>query len=1141
MHCTIRRVGALALLATIGVAGSLQAQDTTAGLQPRGPRFLLASAGSTKAPARLDVSRTPVLRQRISLHLDGATVGEALTAIKRLSGLQLVYSSTTVPLDRPVRLKADEITVAGALSEVLLDTDVDVLFSKAGKAVLVRRTEPAQAVQTGTIMGRVTDAGTGLAILAADVRVLGAEIMVATDDSGRYVLRDVPAGAQQVTARRIGYRAQTLAVTVLDGQTTTLHFELAPQATQLQELVTTVTGEQQLLELGHVVGRINADSLVRETPITRLADAIGARVPGVQLISTSGFAGESPRLRIRGLSSATLSRDPLLVVDGVRVDNSTSQLFHPVAGFLTYGHMSGRFNDINPEEIESIEIVKGPSAATLYGTDGANGVIVIKTKRGAPGRPRWTLYAEGGLSSPGVDAPLSYHSWGRDVTTGAVQQCTLRQQADGSCVADSLTTFSPLRDPATTFVGTGLRSQLGAQVSGGAEQIRYFFSGEHESEQGYLEMPAAEQARIGAERSGAAIPEEQIHPNALRRVSLRGKVDAALGQRTDLTLSTGFVRTNSRIPRGNEWSAAYWGPGYRDAMDGWNASVGRPGETFALRSAENATHFTSSLNGNWRALDWLTARGTVGVDFSSMFFDGLQRRGEGVTSGRNGRRLNLRDDVTLVTGDLGASAAAAVGANLSSRTSLGVQYNRRFEYVTTSTGTDLPPGSGTIAGAAAVTSQERTVESVVAGAYVEQTFGLKERVFVTGALRADGASTFGRNFSTAIYPKASFSWLLSDESFFPRLPGSGSLRLRAAYGASGVQPGVNDALALLTPFTTFVDGAATSGAILGAIGNPDLKPERTREFEGGLDAELFEGRVKLEATYYNKLSTDALINRPLPTSVGIVQRRENIGSVRNWGWEGLLTVVPIDGPALQWDLTLNGSINHNRLVRVNGDVTFGTSSSTLREGYPLFGRWDYPILGYGDADGDGIIEPTEVQLGAEEVYLGATHPPRQLTMATGVSLFRRRLRVSSQFDYRGGHLGMNFTELNRCSSYSVCRAANDPTAPHWDQARATAAAAVQPTTWAGYMEDASFVRWREFAVSLQVPERFAARLGAGSMTVTLAARNLALWSKYTSPDPEVNSSAGSLAPGDGAASEGNSDNPIAPQTRYWTLRVTIGS
>ena len=141
-----------------------------------------------------------------------------------------------------------------------------------------------------------------------------------------------------------------------------------------------------------------------------------------------------PRLRIRGLSSATVSRDPLLVVDGVRVNNSTSQIFHPVAGFLTYGHMPGRFNDINPEEIESIEIVKGPSAATLYGTDGANGVIVIKTKRGVPGRPRWTLYAEGGLSAPAAEAPLSYYSWGRNLATGAAQRCTLDQQATGICV-----------------------------------------------------------------------------------------------------------------------------------------------------------------------------------------------------------------------------------------------------------------------------------------------------------------------------------------------------------------------------------------------------------------------------------------------------------------------------------------------------------------------------------------------------------------------------------------------------------------------------------------------------------------------------------------------------------------------------------
>jgi hypothetical protein len=254
--------------------------------------------------------------------------------------------------------------------------------------------------------------------------------------------------------------------------------------------------------------------------------------------------------------------------------------------------------------------------------------------------------------------------------------------------------------------------------------------------------------------------------------------------------------------------------------------------------------------------------------------------------------------------------------------------------------------------------------------------------------------------------------------------------------------------------------------------------------------------------------------------------------VSNRGWEGLVTLVPISTDAVVWDVSLNGSINHNKFESAAPGLVFSTSTSTFRVGYPLFSRWDKPILSYGDANGNGIIEASEVKIGDTAVYLGESLPPRQLTVSNGISLFRERLRISSQFDYKGGHLGENFTEINRCLTALACRGANDPSASLWEQARAVAASATSRTL-AGYLEDASFVRLRELSIAYRLENQRVPLLGGRTMTVSLTGRNLKLWTDYSSPDPEVNSSAGALQ------LEGNSDNPTAPQTRLWLLRVNV--
>lgn len=1068
---------------------------------------------------------------RLTLDLDDVSLRDALKTISSRSGVSLVYAASSLPLDRRVTLHLRDATVRDALREALRGTDVDVRESSNGQLMLVRRAERDETLlppefAPGSITGRVTDSASRVAVVRAMVSIEGGARRATTDDEGRFRLAEVAVGAHTVTVRRIGYAPAERLIMVPDGANVVADFALAAVASRLNEVVTTVTGPQRRLEVGNVIGVIDADSVVRSSPVNSLSDLINARVPGAQVVLNNGMAGTAPRIRIRGLNSLTVNNDPLLVVDGIRVENSTGTLGSG------YGQTAGRLNDLNPEEIESIEIVKGPSAATLYGTDAANGVIVVKTKRGRAGRTSWNVYGETGI----VDQPArfqdNWYAWGHSLTTGAVQQCTLVQAGARTCAIDSVTTFNPMMNEATSPIGRGARQQTGVQLSGGASQISYFVSGDYESETGYLEMPASEQARVSQERGGVPVPGDQRRPNAARKVSLRANASAGIGANADLNISSGLVSSDTRLVGDGVIGAAVWGPGYRSAQDGYLSILSRPGEAFAVRNEESATHYITSGNANWRPVPWLALRATTGLDFSSTLLDDLQRRDEGpVGSGRLGRRLERRTNVSQYSVDAGANASSQPLARLSSRSSVGVQYNQRRQQVTGTSGTNLPPGAETVTGAAVITGEEQSLQSVVAGAYAEQTFGLDDRLFLAGALRADGGSAFGRDFRTAIYPKASVSWI----ALAQRTGLMNSARLRAAYGASGVQPAPTASLPLVTVTPAFVDGVAASGARLSAIGNPDLRPERQSELEVGADLDLLRERVHLEATWYTRLSHDALIDHPVSSEFGIATRQENIGSVSNKGVEGMLAATAIDNRVLTWALNVSGSVNHNRIEKIGpGVAVLGVNlANQSRQGYPIESAFARPVLGYADANGDGIIEQNEITVGDSVVYLGPNLPPTQLTFASSISLLQGRLRIATQFDHRAGNRITNFSQINRCGLFIAnCQAVNDPSASLADQATAVAGNATQfgRTRW-GYTENGAFTRWRELSVTWTLPDRIATRLGARSGTLSATGRNLHLFTRYSGMDPETNSSVG--------VAEGYGGNPTPPPARYLLLRLNL--
>ncbi len=1024
-------------------------------------------------------------------------------------------------------------TAGSAVGHVRTGASYNASLSMPAAAVRARR--------QGTVTGRVTEAAAGAPVVGALVSVVGTQINAITDAQGRYLLSAVPVGRRTISVRRIGYNEASTPVTVSEGATAVADIALNTQAVQLSEVVVTATGEQRKVALGNVVATVAVDSIVAVAPITNVTDMLAGRVPGLLTFSNSGITGSAPRIRLRGFNSLSQSNAPLMIIDGVRVENSTGGGGALGAG-TQYGWTAGAVTELNPDEIESVDIVKGPSAATLYGTDAANGVILIKTKRGQPGRTQFTIYTEGGVINQPSRWNDTYYAFGH-TPTGGQTRCSNLLRIAGGCALDSLSVWSPMRDAPSSPVGTGNRQQLGLQAAGGVNQFRYFFSSELENETGYLKLSDSEIERLRLQRGGAEIPQEQIRPNYLKRASLRGNISTHLGSNADLAINTALAFQKSQLPNASVFQNGAWGPGYNDTFEGWQNGL-RPGELFAVRSAENLARLTTGLSANWNPAPWLTTRGTVGIDFSSNFSDNLQRRDEGGTpvSPSLGRRTEIRTSTVLYTVDLGSSASFTLAPNITSRTSIGAQYNRRNVGSVAATGTNLPPGSSTLAGAATLSNAESTVQSVVAGGYGEQMFGFHDRFFVTAALRADGASSFGRNFKTAYYPKASASWVISDQSFFPKTDLLSSLRLRLAYGSSGVQPAAVAALPALQFVTVYVNGATATGAQLQALGNANLKPERVNEFEGGFDADMFHQRLQLQATAYYRKSSDALVQRSMPRSIGITGtgQLDNVGSVRNQGFEGDIKSTIIDGRKIGFTLDVNGSVNSNKLLKL--DPTLRPPEDRFVKfvaGYPLFGQWDRRVLSYKDANNDGVLTQDEVVVGDSIEFLGNTNPTRLLNVTPTITLFQNHVQISSLIIYRGGWIQTNFTELNKCN-IGGCRARNDPKAPLREQA-AYIAFTKPGLTYAGYEEDGTYTRWSEASISYRVHDQLLQKVGLGvhKATLTLSARNLHLWTKYSGLDPEVTNNP-SLNGNFGTVWDLGYDNPVSPPSRYVILRMTIG-
>ena len=1026
-----------------------------------------------------------------------------------------------------------------------------VLRVLATAVLAVCVSSPLAAQATGSVRGRVLESGTSQPIVGASVVIVvgGARLGELTGNNGTYVVRSVPAGQVLVRAIRIGYAPDTIRVVVPASGEVTADFSLAKVATQLEAVVTTATGDQSRKEIGNVIASVSVDSLAGRAPVTNITEVLQARTPGVQIIQGSGLTGASPSIRIRGTSSLSLSNEPLIIVDGVRVDNSAQPA--AVQGASVVTTRVNRFGAFNADDIESIDIIKGPSAAALYGTAAANGVLVIKTKRGASGKTRWTLYGEAGQVSQPATFVDNYRAWGRNLVGGVPQAapvtCRLSDQSLNRCVADSLTTFNPLMNSETSPFKTQPRYLFGAQASGGNSAFTFFLSAEHEDETGPYRMPDAEITRLTTAR-GAKPRDEQIEPNSLGQTSLRANFGVPIGSNAQLSFSSGYSDRTLYTPFeggffAGLWFQTYFAPGFRTPTNGTSAQF--IGDIFSVTQKLRDQRLTGSSSLNWQPKSWLTGRATVGIDQNAGYGYRFARFGEGTVTGwgppgQTGGRDATRNTFSRYSADVGATATWQAAAEWSTRTSVGLQWFKDTQYQTDARGYSLPPGAQTPNGAQLQLSSETTNENATYGAFLEEVLGWSEKRFLTLGVRTDQNSAFGSNAGNAVYPRAAISWSLLQEDWFPKFDWMNDLRLRGAYGQAGQFPTVTTAaLQFLSAFSVPIGGAETAALRLQSQGNADLKPEVTAEIELGADVAFWNNRLTLEATYFNKESRDALFLNPLPPSIGSSQtgapsQWQNLAKVSNRGVELAVQARVIESDPFKWSLRVNGSSLKNELVDAGTAQLAVTQGARNVVGYPLFGLWARPITSFNDANGDGILTESEIVVGANPAFKGPTLPTREGGVTNTFGLFGDKLQINALFDYRGGFYNQWGFENQRCVSGN-CRAVSDPNASLADQAAAvtTTSALLGNSVW-GYFVENDFIRFRELSFTLSIPDRYVAFARGRNANITLSGRNIGvLWTKYPGIDPEINASVANTG-------GGNNDFFAAPPVRYWLLRFNFG-
>lgn len=912
--------------------------------------------------------------------------------------------------------------------------------------------EPALG-QQGAVTGQVTSAETGQPLSGVQIVVVGTQQGGLTDAEGRYRVTGVPAGEHQVRARLIGYTSSTVSVTVQSGQTATADFSLTRSAVDMEEIVVTgQAGAARRREIGNSVQSIDAQQ-IDDRPVNSMQDILQGSTQGLAVLPNSGQAGAGATLRLRGANSITQSNEPLIYVDGIRVDNGYYGNYKANLNPVGAPNQSSRpLQDINPANIERIEVIKGSAATTLYGTEASSGVIQIFTKSGAGlerNTTRWNVNLTGGVSH----LPTM---WPERKRPGQAWFDRYGPESKGMWV--------------DMWKDNGSSVDATVSITRQAEDVNTYVSGRYQKEESVLPVQGMNAYNLQGNLGLSPAPGLRIQFTNL--VNQRNVDWVSAGNEAE-----GFMLNVMRGPRGYTGS------------DLLADSV-----VLDQEYDDNQTHWVSSVTVNYQPVTQFNAKLTLGYDFLDT--EQIETIPFGHFFAPGGSRFNQRIRNETRTMDFRVNYREEILGGITTNTATGFEVFQSFRKTVSAKAEGFAgPHSPTLTSGSDRNVVEDRLEEVQAGWYFQERFGFADKLFLTGGVRADGNSAFGDRNEVQFYPSASFSYMISEEDFWPEF--FDQTKLRGAVGQSGKAPGFFDADRVWRPVIRGEDRPAVTPD---NRGNPDLGPERTTEFEAGIETSMLDGRLGFNGSVYRQTTTDALVPvRQDPTRGFMSPQLRNIGEISSSGFELTLDGTPVERESFSWSSSATLSYNTSE-VQDLGDAppVFLGDNTWAREGFPLAGYF-----------GDQVANPNERAEPefTSNTFIGPSIPEWTGSFSTTLNL-GDRITVRGMGEYQGG-----FYVQSEASQFSTSRLVWPPCLEaqlamqegNRDQLTAFQRAHCDPNInrVATHHYEADFFRVREASISYRMPESLTPG-NFESFRVRLSGTNLALFTDYKGIDPEMN-------------------------------------
>lgn len=978
-------------------------------------------------------------------------------------------------------------------------------------ALVAQAAAPASATAqqgSATIVGRVTEGGSNLPLPNAVVTLGGTNLTALTDAQGRYRIANVPAGTYEMKIHLLGFSDGARSVSVGGEGSVVADFALSTRAIALEEVVVTGTaGRQERRAQGATIATVGVAQVNDVAPVVNVAEILQARIAGVSLTQGSGVSGSGQQLRIRGASSISLSNEPLVYVDGVRVDTKQTS--------VASGAVLSALNDINPDEIESIELVKGPAAATLYGADASAGVIQVITKRGVAGAKfRQTVSVGYSKLDPDI-APLANFG-----------VCRAQDLAIAGGICEGRSVGDVVSDATMERYGlpnSGEQLSFSWTTRGGGAKYGFFSSVGYDKENGLF--PNSLYERITGRINYNMIPADGF------RIEFNFPIQHTGG---DFPVTAGSSRG---------WTTGGWAGTPLTVgtnTDGWFATNRTPEAITAIEHTLSSIRLTPDLKFNWDPNDRFTNRMTIGTDLSlsntSQFFpknsngwySAQENRGQITETRRRFARftLNYRGTVRLPLSEAWGSAL-----------SFGSEVQADEEDETFAFGNSLTTNSArSVSAAAQVSGGQIVVQDRRIGFFGQWEPNYRERVYLQFGLRADRFAAFGSDAPWFMSPSARVSWVLSDESFWNVgwLP---SFRLRAAYGTTGRAPNAGAALRTFSA-SPYITGSSqvSSGVVPLNPGNPNLEAERGQEFEAGFDAGLLNERLGLEVTFYNKVTKNLILQVPQPPSVGFVENPyENIGKVLNRGLEFTARAQLMQRTNAAWEVRGALATLKNEVLDLGGIAAFNTirfaTVNRVTEGEQVGAFFAHRIRRI--ENGTAIVSDTLE-------YLGNLLPSLEANFSTTLTLFKS-FRLYAHVDTKQDFMLYNATAVYRERNFQVAEnwirrnemLSEEERIRRFGPYRTESGNAIGVgSVLEEYIEPADFVRLNEVSLSYALPAGLADRFfRAAGGSITLSARNLKIWTDYSGFNPDIQNEFDATA--------GRADFFTLPPARRLGLRVEL--